>query len=220
MKDAGPNHPTCLAIIITGSKWEHRRSLPIMPVVPSVGLDSSSSTSSQTQQRHQQQYHLQQYQPQPQHAAAIGAKTNTSSSTASSSGGSITSFSYQTFTAQQQSGGQYSPVLQAQQKKPQHQRSYSPVSQPHTFLYRQQMLHQSSSLGDYPSRPATVKDPHEFFRKSCSMKIAAEEAVEAGDEAEEDEDDEEEEDTDGGERKSSQKKAARGDRRSSCLTFC
>lgn len=34
-----------------------------------------------------------------------------------------------------------------------------------------------------------VKDPQEFFRKSCSMKIAAEEAVEAGDEAEEEEDD-------------------------------
>lgn len=34
-----------------------------------------------------------------------------------------------------------------------------------------------------------VKDPQELFRKSCSMKIAAEEAVEAGDEAEEDEDD-------------------------------
>lgn len=32
-----------------------------------------------------------------------------------------------------------------------------------------------------------VKDPQEYFRKSCSMKIAAEEAVEAGDEAEEEE---------------------------------
>lgn len=51
----------------------------------------------------------------------------------------------------------------------------------------------SSSKGVALTKPfpelaqPVVKDPQEFFKKSCSMKIAAEEAVEAGDEAEEEE---------------------------------
>ncbi|GFR73478.1 rho GTPase-activating protein [Elysia marginata] len=204
--------------VYAGSKWEHRRSLPIMPVGPLLGLDvggiSSSNSSSghthhlhQQQQQQQQHYHLQ-YQPQ---LAAICTKTNTSGSTTSSSGGSVASFNYQSLTQHQDL---YSPVLQHQQKKQQQQQQ-----QQHSLLYRQQLLHHhhhhSSSLGDYPSRPAAPKDPHEFFRKSCSMRIAAEEAVEAGDEAEEDDDDEDE-DTDtgargGGRKPPGQRKPARGD---------
>ncbi|GFN96257.1 rho GTPase-activating protein [Plakobranchus ocellatus] len=182
--------------VYAGSKWEHRKSLPIMPLGHSLGSEPGGNSNNSTPVHFplQQQHHI-------HHHAGIKSNSNNNSfSTTSSSGGSIASFSYQGLSQQQQ---------QQQQHRP-----YATGSHNHHFLYKQQQQHphHHSSAGNSPSQQPLVKDPQEYFRKSCSMKIAAEEAVEAGDEAEED-DDEDEEDTDngahGGERKAGRRKAAR-----------
>lgn len=114
----------------TGSKWEHRKSLPIMP----LGHHTMS------------------------HEAIITSSSSTSNATTSSG----SSFNNNNICASAP------PLLDL--------------------------------------APRGIKDPQEFFRKSCSMKIAAEEAVEAGDEAEEEEDDDEDKES-----KKSRLKGARGD---------
>ncbi|KAH9518727.1 hypothetical protein Btru_006096 [Bulinus truncatus] len=103
--------------VYAGSKWEHRKSLPIMP----LGQHSISPEASTT-------------------------SSSCNSNTTTSSAGSYFS-----------------------------KNGIGPMANSQPLL---DLTHH---------RP--VKDPQELFRKSCSMKIAAEEAVEAGDEAEEEDDD-------------------------------
>ncbi|XP_005097825.1 rho GTPase-activating protein 35 isoform X2 [Aplysia californica] len=118
------------------SKWEHRKSLPIMPSAVSMSLDAGSMMGS---------------------TSSSGNNTMGATTTSSSGSGSFCNNSL--------------PLAELSQ----------------------------------PVRGRAMKDPQEFFRKSCSMKIAAEEAVEAGDEAEEEEEEEEDEES-----KENRLKGARG----------